>query len=60
MNKIQQLIYFVVIYVFDNSYPNFWNKSFFDKYDIIIIYMPKLYNAKYFNEKTLKKIILLN
>ena len=47
MNRKQKLIYFVVIYVFDNSYLNFWNKTFLDKYDIIISYMPKLYKRKY-------------
>ena len=47
MNRMQKLIYFVVIYVFDNSYLNFWNKTFLDKYDIIISYMPKLYKRKY-------------
>ena len=44
---MQKLIYFVVIYVFDNSYLDFWDKTFFDKYDIIISYMPKLYKRKY-------------
>ena len=47
MNRKQKLIYFVVIYVFDNSYLNFWNKTFMDTYDIIISYMPKLYKRKY-------------
>ncbi len=47
MNRTQKLIYFVVLYVFDNSYLNFWNKTFFDTYDIIISYMPKLYKRKY-------------
>ena len=47
MNRMQKLIYFVVIYVFDNSYLDFWDKTFFDKYDIIISYMPKLYKRKY-------------
>ena len=47
MNRMQKLIYFVVIYVLDDSYLNFWDKTFFDKYDIIISYMPKLYKRKY-------------
>ena len=42
MNRKQKLIYFVVIYVLDDSYLNFLDKTFFDKYDIIIIYIPKI------------------
>ena len=47
INRMQEKVYFISMYVFDNSYINFWKKTFNDNSDIIICYMPRLYNSKY-------------
>ena len=47
INNKQNNVYFVIMYVFDQSYESFWNKTFMDNNDIIICYIPKLYNKKH-------------
>ena len=47
INRIQKNVYFVIIYVFDQSYESFLNKNFIDNNDIIICYIPKLFSKKH-------------
>ena len=47
INKLQKNVYFVILYVFDQSYESFWNKNFIDNDNIIISYIPKLFSKKH-------------
>ena len=42
-NKNQKNNYFVVMYICDVSYKGFWEKTFHEKDNIVIGYVPKLY-----------------
>ena len=47
INNNQNKVYFVIIYVFDYSYEKFWNKNFINKDNVIVCYIPKLFNKKH-------------
>ena len=44
MNNKNNGNFFMLMYVFDISYKNFWEKDFFIKQPIIIAYIPQIYN----------------
>lgn len=48
MNTQQKKVYFVIIYVFDHSFSNFWKKKSIEETDFIICYIPKLFRPKYY------------
>ena len=39
-------VYYLILYVFDQSFQNFWEKTFFNNNPIIIGYIPQLFNGK--------------
>ena len=49
MNKKSQNQYYLILYIFNNSYKQFFLKQFFKKNPIIIGFIPKLYLGKYFD-----------
>ena len=47
-NSKQKETFFVILYIFDFSYYNFWQKDFMNNRPIIIGYIPKLYKETYY------------
>ena len=48
MNKIQTKVYFIVMYVYDYSFSNFWKKKSIEETNFIICYIPQMFKSKYF------------